>query len=225
MIKRLFNKRKVQLTTEEKWVRDQYLSSFNSRIPSKKTLDQLNYVVLDTETSGLDIKKDKILSVAAVKIIKGSISISERMEYFIQETNYTPGKDIEVHGITRSKSMSGISMRTMMLEFLPFIENAIIVGHHISFDIKMLDRYVMEYFGIRLKNKTLDTARINHRLESGVNEPFKPVGLDELALKYQVPLGARHTAAGDTFISAIIFLKMLNRLEKRGVKTYRSLFR
>jgi len=210
---------------EDRIAREKYLSRFKEKYSKNRPIDQLTFVVLDTETSGLDIKKDTILSVAALKIINGEIIIHDRLECYIKDGKYIPDQSIEVHGITRNQIKGGYELEQVIIQLVDFIGNAIIVGHHIAFDVKMIDKYVIKQLGFHLKNRTLDTSSLNHRLENNIHEPVKPISLDQLAMNYGVPLGRRHTAAADTFITATIFLKMLNRLKKRGVDTYTDLCR
>ena len=223
MIKWPWTKKATKLSQEDEQLRDDYLSLFKTRISRGTSVDELTFVVLDTETTGLDIKNDTILSLAALKIKGGEISVADRLECFIQDTRYRPGQSVEIHGITRSRANSGDELGSVIRQFISYVGNGIIVGHHIGFDIKILDKYVYALLGIHIKNKSIDTAIINHRLEHSMNETLKPISLDELAEKYSIPLGERHTAAADTYITATLFLKLLNRLKKRGVDTYGSI--
>lgn len=225
MIKWPWNKRPPPKTQEDRIARENYLALFKVKIPKNCPIDQLTFVVLDTETSGLDINKDIILSIAAIKIINCEIVIQDRLECYIKDGAYHPDQSVEVHGITRNKIKEGYELNQVIRQLLEFVGNAIIVGHHIAFDVKMIDKYVLKQMGCHLKNRTLDTSSLNHRIENNIHEPVKPISLDQLARNYGVPLGKRHTAAADTFITATIFLKMLNRLKKRGVETYTELCR
>ncbi|NNF34085.1 MAG: 3'-5' exonuclease [Saprospiraceae bacterium] len=218
-------KRSIPKNPEDRVAREKYLDLFKEKILKNCPIDQLTFVVLDTETSGLDISKDTILSVAAVKITNGEIIIHDRLECYIKDGSYSPDQSIEVHGITRNQIKEGYVLKQAIRQLIDFIGNAIIVGHHIAFDVKMIDKYVQKQMGCHLKNRTLDTSSLNHRLENNIHEPVKPISLDRLAVNYGVPLGKRHTAAADTFITATIFLKMLNRLKKRGVDNYTELCR
>ncbi len=225
MIKWFGNKHRLNLSPKDKELRDGYLSLFQSKVSKNTPIENLTFVVLDTETTGLNVKTDTILSVAAIKIINSEVSISDRIEYYVLDSDYSPDQSIEIHGITRNRMNTGEDVNVVMRNIISFVGNGIIVGHHIAFDVKMLDKYVYKLLGFHLKNKTLDTVGLNHRLEHSFPKPMKPISLDDLAKKYGIALGDRHTAATDTFITAIIFLKLLNRLKKRGVDTYGSLIK
>ncbi|HKK78702.1 MAG TPA: hypothetical protein VJ933_03695, partial [Phaeodactylibacter sp.] len=74
--------------------------------------------------------------------------------------------------------------------------------------------------GVKLKNKGVDTAVLARRLANHPQLAKRGAfGLDQLCQDYHIPMSDRHTAAGDAYITAILLMKMLRRLEKRGVRT------
>ena len=196
-----------------------YLRHFEKRIPKMTPLRDLNFIVLDSETSGLDLKKDHLLSIAALKIRNFEIDIASRYEAFFLHDNYIPDDSVKVHGILSNHLKSGTSEKEILLKFLEFIQNGIIVGHHIGFDLAMINKSLKSQFGIQLRNKSLDTAVLAKRIENTFDRGGKPDSLDTLCERYNISLGKRHTASGDTFITALLFLKLLGRLERRGVKS------
>ena len=84
------------------------------------------------------------------------------------------------------------------------------------------------HHGGKLRNKTLDTARLARRIHNPFDAPMskqQQLSLDALCRQYHIPLGERHTAAADTYITALLFLKLLARLKKRGVDTIGELMK
>lgn len=203
---------------------ESYFQFFEQK-PAKKTpIRELRFVVLDTETTGLDYKQDKILSLAALPIQDFQVQVVNRFEAFFYQDNYQPDESVKVHGIMGEHLKSGEDEREILSDFLTYLKDAIIVGHHIGFDVATINQALKNHFGFQLKNKHLDTAWLGKRVENPFTQGFKPKPLDELCKEYQIDLGERHTAAGDTFITALLFLKLMGRLERRGVKDYGSLF-
>ena len=200
-----------------------YLCHFEKRIPRKAPLRDLNFIVLDTETSGLDLKKDHLLSIAAIKIKNFEIDVASRFEAYFLHDNYIPDDSVKVHGILSNHLKSGTSEKEILLKFLEFIQNGIIVGHHIGFDLAMINKALRFHFDLQLKNKSLDTAVLAKRIENTFDRGGKPDSLDTLCKRYNISLGKRHTASGDTFITALLFLKLLGRLERRGVNSLGTL--
>ncbi|MEM6319366.1 MAG: 3'-5' exonuclease [Bacteroidota bacterium] len=97
-------------------------------------------------------------------------------------------------------------------------KNSIIVGHHISFDIAILNQALRLHFGLQLRNRTLDTGWLAKRIENPNIIGFNPIPLDQLCEQHQIPSGQRHMAAGDAYITSLLFLKLLGQLERRGVR-------
>jgi len=201
-----------------------YFQYFEQKRSKKTPLRDLRFVVLDTETSGLDYKKDTMLSVAALSVHNFQIEIGTRFEAFFYHENYQPDESVAVHGILGRHLKNGQIEKEILTNFLTFLKDAIIVGHHIGFDVAMINQALKKHFNLKLKNKTLDTAWLAKRVENPAAKGFNPMPLDVLCKQYQIPLGKRHTAAGDTFITALLFLKLLGKLERRGVQTLRDLF-
>ncbi|MCB0628132.1 MAG: 3'-5' exonuclease [Saprospiraceae bacterium] len=209
--------RKKTLPPEDEAVRAAYLQHFERRIARRTSLRELSFVVMDTETTGLDLKKDHLLSIAALKIQGFQIDISQRFEAFFQREDYQPNTSVTVHGILNKHLATGTGEKEIMHHLLGFLQNSIIVGHHIAFDVAMLNRSLKKYFALELKNRTFDTAWLARRVESPVLSHYRSVSLDKLCEQYRIPLGERHTAAGDAYITALLFLKLLGRLEQRKV--------
>jgi len=194
---------------------------------AKTSISELSFLVLDTETSGLDIKKDSILSISAIPVQPYRMDIGNRFEAYFHRGGYQPGQEIEVHGIL-SKHLQEAPKEEMVLEaFIHSLGSRIVVGHHIGFDQAIINEAVKRHFGFKLRNRTLDTSSLYRRLHNPFRRPIheKPYSLDELCSIYKIPLGARHTAAGDAYITSILFMKILAQLEERGVKTLKELMR
>ena len=220
-----FKKNKSKLYAPEY---EAYLACFAKKIDLKTPIREARFIVLDTETTGLDPKKDHILSVAAVEVKGSDFSVKNRLECYVEQPEYLPGESIAVHGILPHQSAGGICEKDMLCQLLELARDAIIVGHHIGFDIAILNECMLREMGGTLKNKVLDTSIMARRIE----DPFKMkqvrrknYSLDNLCKKYLIEMGERHTAAGDVFITALLFLKLLGQLERKKVKTLGELLR
>jgi DNA polymerase-3 subunit epsilon len=209
--------RKPELPPEDEAVRSAYLQHFKQRIPRGALLRDLNFVVLDTETSGLNLKTDQLLSIAALKVQHFQMDLSQRFEAFFQREGYQPNAGVAVHGILNKHLLQGKSEKEILIHLLRFLQNSIIVGHHVAFDVAMLDRSLKRHFRLKLKNRTFDTAWLARRVESPVLSHDQSISLDKLCEQYRIPLGKRHTAAGDAYITALLFMKLLGKLEQRKV--------
>lgn len=205
----------------------EFLEINEQKTPGVRSISQLNFTVLDTETTGLDPSKDSILSFGAVKISELKIQIPTAVEWYPKSEN-TAGKAAQIHGLV------GISDQIPIDEFLrrllPYIGNSIIVGHHIGFDLEIISKE-LKAFGInQLPNAVIDTLNLAIRLEYGPSADHNRInlsdyGLDALCRRNEIEMDDRHTAGGDAFLTAQLFLKLLKTAEKRGIKNYMELMK
>jgi DNA polymerase-3 subunit epsilon len=166
-------------------------------------------VVFDTETTGLNPQIDKMVSVGAVKL-KGNVMKVEETFYeeILIENNAMSG--VNVHEVINSiDSKSEISV---VLSFLDFIKNCTLVGHHIAFDVAMINQVLQANFSLKLKNRTIDTAQLALKKEHyGVIPAAYRTDhytLDKLIERYHLSNQDRHHALGDAYITAELFLKI-----------------
>ena len=218
--KRLF-RRKPSPPPPPFW--ESYLEQVSRAQSNKLPLEEVRFVVFDTETTGLQYKTDRILSIGAVEVQGGQIRTHQALDCVLQQPEAFLSKEaIPIHGILPGSSLQGLREGDALSAFLGFAGNAVLTGHHVTFDLAMLREALRRQGCGRLKNPTLDTRTLAIRLEKGRGATDPDAGrysLDALCLRYDIPDSDRHTAAGDAYITAILLLKLLARLRKRGVKT------
>lgn len=204
-----------------------YEALFEKSIPRLRPISQLNFVVLDTETTGLQPKSDYILSFGAVKVRGYKISVNSAMEIYLNAPLQNR-ESIKVHELMHSPK--AFTLQDFAKDVLAFIGTDILVGHHVGFDIAMLEK-ALKPFGLKkLLNPLIDTKDLAVRLEMGPNYDTrygKPgeFSLDELCARYHISLDDRHTAAGDAFLTSQLLLKLLKIAEQKGIQDYGTLMR
>jgi DNA polymerase III subunit epsilon len=206
---------------------NQYLAHFQELIEKKTPFEALSFVVFDTETTGFDIFKDKILSIGAVTIEAGEINVANAFECYIEQ-NFEDKGSVAIHGIMPNNQYKRISEQAAMESFLGYCQNKILVGHHVGYDVAMVNQALQHLCNDKLKNYAFDTALLYHRLKYPLQQQFNPnedYTLDALSGEFNISASDRHTASGDAFITAILFMKLLNRLEKQGVRTLQDLLK
>lgn len=225
-LKKIFKKQLPPLPDTPYW--RQYEQSFEPSYSKKTLIREIRFVVIDTETTGLDAQKDKILSIGAVAVKDQKIFIVDRFEYYLKQVYTANGDSIKIHGILPKHNLNGFAAKEVLILLLAYLQNSVIVGHHIGFDFAVLNRAFQEYLGGQLRNQTLDTNYLAKRIQS----PFykttagqnQNLSLDALCQQYNVPIHDRHTASGDALITALLFLKLMGRLEKKGIKDWKELY-
>ncbi len=197
--------------------------------PDETPVEGVRFVVLDCETTGLDPKKDRIVTMGAIVVTEGEIRLDDQFEALLQVTHNTSA--VLVHGVTAEEAAKyGVDEAEAMRRFLAYLGDGVIVGHHIGFDVEVIDRACQRSLGRPLRNRWLDTMELTLHLEdagafgeavapSVSAPPFRDFSLDGLCRRFDVPPHDRHTASGDAFITAQIFLKLLRLAAHHGRTT------
>jgi DNA polymerase-3 subunit epsilon len=167
------------------------------------------YIVLDTETTGLNAKKDEILSIGAVRIKNNKIITSDSFEIFIKPTCNISHESIKIHHITPKDLENGASINEALEKLLFFINNLPIVGYYISFDIKILNTYLKKYQNITLPNSSIELSSMYYkRYKKSSPYEFVDLKFDTIMDKLDLPKLGKHDALNDAIMSAIMFLKL-----------------
>jgi|JI9StandDraft_1071089.scaffolds.fasta_scaffold22834_2 DNA polymerase-3 subunit epsilon len=182
-----------------------YLTHFNVNQNKKK-----RFIVFDCETTGLDYKSDRILSIGAVAIENNQIIVGNFMEVFLQQVIFK-AESVPIHGILKDGKEEKIVEAEAIIRFLEFIKDATLVGHHVDFDIEMINQCLARLNVGKLKNQAMDTDVMYQKLKYLPQEQHN--SLDELCEILKIRKSDRHTASGDAFITALLFLKLKNKLE------------
>ena len=179
------------------------------------SLSAISLTVLDAETTGLDVHEDRIISLGALTVRGNSISLADKFEAYLPSPVASGGTAaIIVHGIIPNSQRYHYSEAPQLLgDLLAYLGTRPIVGHHIGFDVEMINRALARQGAGPLRNRVIDTAVLAQRLQpAGYWSPPQAYSLDTLAKRYRIPLSDRHTALGDCYITAVLWLKLLTRL-------------
>jgi DNA polymerase-3 subunit epsilon len=188
-----------------------YEASFKKGLPEK--VADASFVVLDTETSGFDLKNDRILSIGALRIQNGTIKAKEAFEVFLDQTKFN-ADTVEIHGILKQGKVDQIMEIDGLKILLNLLKNAVLVAHHVRFDVGMINAALIRNGLPKLLNRELDTSVLyNKSLPRSKRKTEGHYTLDELCEAFQIPKIDRHTALGDAYITAIAFLRILEKLK------------
>lgn len=179
-----------------------YLSKFDKK--SKR------FVVFTTETSGLDPEKDVILSIGSFAIINNKIYIGDNFESVLSQYEYFNENELSNEFIVESKIKQ--SELEAIQAFIEYIGNAVLIGHHVDFDVDMINNTLARLDCGRLKNEALDIDVMYRKLED-IND--KEFSLDELSEIFKLPKSYRNSPSEDAYTIALLFLKLKKKL---GIK-------
>ncbi|UPT70530.1 MAG: 3'-5' exonuclease [Flavobacterium sp. JAD_PAG50586_2] len=165
------------------------------------------YVILNTETTGLNPKKDVILSFGAIGVVNDVIRIADNFEVVILQYKYLHDNGLSNEFLIESK-LSKLAEPQAIQSLVEYIGNAVLVGHRIHFDIEMINDVLEKMECGKLKNEALD-IEIMHQKLMDITKSFS---LDDLIKQYKVPQAERNSASDDAYSIALLFLKLKTRL-------------
>ena len=184
-------------------------------------IDRVRFVVLDSETTGLNPAADRLITIGAVAVINGEIVLRDSFAALLRMDRNTEA--VTVHGVTRDESRKGIEEAQALEQFLEYLGDGVIVGHHIGHDIATFDAAYGRHWGFQLANRSLDTMDLTLQLERDGAFAGRPsirhFTLDALCDLFGVIPHDRHTASGDAFITAQVFLRLLRLATRFGRST------
>jgi DNA polymerase-3 subunit epsilon len=167
------------------------------------------YVVLDTETTGLDPKKDELLSIGAVKIKDNKILTSQTFEVFIKNSGDISSKSIEIHRIRPIDLKNGESIETALCSFLHFIGSRPLIGYYLEFDVNMINKYMKPMLGVTIPNKKIEVSEIYFdKTISLIPQGNIDLRFDTILKSCKVPDMGAHNAVNDAIMTAMIYLKL-----------------
>lgn len=168
-------------------------------------------VVLDCETSTFDKKKGELLSVAAVRVRDGKVSLSEALNLTIDSNAKTDPDAVKVHYLRREDRTEGVAVAEAIEKLLDFIGNRPICGFYIAYDRAILNRYIDQLYNFYLPNKFIDVGDIYlERKYKYLPEVQQNITFEALAQELDVPVIERHTAMGDVITTALMYIKLMH---------------
>ena len=181
-------------------------------------LDAARWVVVDCETSGLDIARDRLLSVGAVAVIGNRVATGESLAALVQQDAASRPDNILIHGIGGDAQRGGQPLQLVLSNLQKFIGDDVPVGFHAPFDAGVLKRH-----GLKAGRAWLDLAVLLPALFPDRGDKQSP--LDHWLAQFAIPAHARHDALGDAFATAQLLLVALAEAKRQRVGTVQGLFR
>lgn len=194
----------------------------SERAIEDRPIQDLTYVVFDTETTGLTPHKDDIVQIGAVRVVKGRIVTGETLDLFVNPGRPIPKSSTRVHGVTDEMVADAPDPVSAVSMLHDFAKDAVIVAHNAPFDMAFLHRYGRSA-GLEWEHPLLDTVLLSAVL-FGDTEKHDLDGLCE-RLGIVLPAEARHTALGDAQATAEALCRMLPILTSRGYKSFADVIR
>lgn len=183
-------------------------------------LNQLEMVVFDTETTGLDLRhKDRVISIGACRLLKGRLLAQDTFNQKVNPGRSIPAASTRIHGLTDEDVEKSPPLKVVLPRFREYVGRGILVAHNAAFDLLAISQDAEE-LGLDFTMPILDTLLLSRGLDANLEDH----GLDALAERFNLsfPPGTRHTALGDARVTAELLLALLPRLQARGVTTLKQ---
>lgn len=178
-------------------------------------LSQQRFVVLDLETTGLNLSRDIVISIGAVTIEDGAIDMAQQFECTLRR-QVKVNEAVLIHGIAPSELAAGQPPAEALLSFMEFAADSVMLAFHAPFDQRMLARALKNELGYSLENSFLDVADLAPMLFPEVLT--RRGSLDYWMNYFGIDIAQRHHASADALATAEIALILFNRAQRMGIE-------
>ena len=176
----------------------------------------IEYAVLDIETTGLSFRTEKITEIGIIKIKNGK-EIS-RFECFVNPEKPIPEEVVNITHITDDMVKDAETIDKVMPKMLDFLGDSVIVAHNAGFDVGFL-KYNAELLGYKLDNTYIDTLKLARDLFPD----FKKYKLGLIAEKLGIKVEVAHRATDDVITLIKVFNVMMEMLKEKNVERLRDI--
>lgn len=187
----------------------------------ERSLCQQRFVVLDLETSGLNLRRDQVLAIGAVVIEHGAIDLSQQFECTLQCAGHQASASTLIHGIAPSAVANGVEPAEALLDFMEFVGDSPLLAFHAEFDRRMLARALKENLDYRLQHAFFDVAELAPLLCPKAKLPH--AGLDDWTRHFGLQVQQRHHASADALVTAELALILLSKARQQDLDSLPAL--
>ena len=207
----LGNKPQLSLQQQERLIAWQKLP----RVALDTPIEDTRYVVMDVETTGLNLMQDRLISIGAVAVVNGKISMGDSFYIVLQQATASTKENILLHGIGSTAQREGEPPVDALLDFLEYLGKSPLIAFHVTFDETMTRRSIQEYLGFSLKHPWLDLAYVM----PGLNPPLakKYQALDDWIGHFGIVIDVRHNAFADALATAQLFQIAFAQARKKKI--------
>lgn len=181
--------------------------------PAVCSLRERRWVVLDLETSGLNLNRDQVLSIGAVAIEDGAIDLGRPFERTLYRPTQKTNASVLIHRLGPSALAAGCDPAEALLDLLAFIGDSPVLAFHAPFDQRMLARALKDSLGLRLQHVFLDVAELAPMLNP--DTVLREAGLDDWVAHFGLEVQARHHASADAQVTAELALILFSQARRQ----------
>ncbi len=183
--------------------------------PNKKELiTNINIVSLDFETTGLDIKKDRVISIGTVNIEHLGINLESSSHQLIKTNKQLPESSVVIHQITDTQITDAMSIENALPTLLKKLSGKVMLAHNAKIELGFINKMCQELYGSNFVIPVIDTQYLAKRSFERQNKAFKgnELRLFNLRRSYNMPAYKAHNALMDAIATAELFLAMVSKI-------------
>ncbi len=177
----------------------------------------LEAVVIDTETTGLDSSKARIVQIGAIVTRAGDIAPGQAntFETLVKPDISIPPTSTAIHGISDNDVETAPTFAEVAPNFSSFLAGRLVIGHAIGYDLMILG---LEHQRAGIPWQPPPALDIRNLAALGAPE-LGEHSLDRLCAAFGIEIDGRHTAMGDAIATAAVFAKLIPKLRSKGIRT------
>ena len=171
------------------------------------------WVALDCETTGLDVKRDEIISIGAVRIVGNRLLTSQRLELIVRPERAMAQASMRVHRLRERDVAAGMPPEEAMRKLLEFIGSRPLVGYYLEFDVGLINRAIWPMLGVGLPQSKIDISALYYDMKNGQlptqlrNERID-LRFETIMRELELPCRDAHDALNDAVMAGLAFLKL-----------------
>ena len=175
---------------------------------SKLDYRDITYLAMDLETTGLDVKRDHILSIGTVEIKGDTIDLSTAQHRIVSTSKTLPEASVVIHQLTDDRIAEGETITAVLVDVLRALTGKVLLAHHAAIEVGFLRSACLRIFGVELLVPVVDTLALAQQQLTRRNAIVSDGALRLAALRedYHLPRYKAHNALSDALAAAELFL-------------------
>lgn len=173
------------------------------------------WVSLDCETTGLNVRSDEIISIGAVRIVGNRLMTSERLELLVRPERGVSADSVRIHRLRETDVAQGVPIEDAMKRLMQFIGSRPLVGYYLEFDVAMLNRAIWPLLGQGLPQEKLEVSALYYDYKLKQLPPYQQQANPDIDLRFatlmadlDLPQRDAHDALNDAVMAGLAFIKL-----------------
>jgi DNA polymerase-3 subunit epsilon len=173
------------------------------------------WVALDCETTGLNVRTDEIISIGAVRIVGNRVMTSERLELLVRPERGVSPQSVRIHRLRERDVAHGLPIDEAMKRLMHFIGSRPLVGYYLEFDVAMLNRAIWPMLGQGLPQPKIEVSNLYYDYKFRQLPAYQQQANADVDLRFAtlmndlgLPLREAHDALNDAVMAALAFIKL-----------------